>query len=111
MVFPEAMKELKQYKEFKKAVGVPVLANITEFGATPLFDINELKEVGVDIILYPLSASRAMNKAAEAVYQELISAGTQKNLLGKMQTREELYRYLNYYSFEKKLDELFEKEK
>ena len=107
MVFPEAMNELKQYKEFKKAVGVPVLANITEFGATPLFDINELKEVGVDMILYPLSASRAMNKAAEAVYQELISAGTQKNLLGKMQTREELYRYLNYYSFEKKLDELF----
>ena len=107
MIFPEAMKELADYKAFSEAVQVPILANITEFGATPLFDVTELAGAGVQIVLYPLSAFRAMNKAAEEVYKELLTQGTQKNLLTKMQTREELYDYLGYYKFEKKLDSLF----
>ena len=107
MIFPEAMKELADYKAFSEAVQVPILANITEFGSTPLFDITELAGAGVQIVLYPLSAFRAMNKAAEEVYKELLAQGTQKGLLKKMQTREELYDYLGYHEFEKKLDSLF----
>ena len=107
MIFPEAMKELADYKAFSEAVKVPILANITEFGSTPLFDITELAGAGVQIVLYPLSAFRAMNKAAEEVYKELLAQGTQKGLLKKMQTREELYDYLGYHEFEKKLDSLF----
>ncbi len=107
MIFPEAMKELADYKAFSEAVQVPILANITEFGATPLFDVTELAGAGVQIVLYPLSAFRAMNKAAEEVYKELLTQGTQKDLLTKMQTREELYEYLGYHEFEKKLDSLF----
>ena len=107
MIFPEAMKELADYKAFSEAVQVPILANITEFGSTPLFDVTELAGAGVQIVLYPLSAFRAMNKAAEEVYKELLAQGTQKGLLKKMQTREELYDYLGYLEFEKKLDSLF----
>ena len=107
MIFPEAMKELDDYRAFSAAVGVPILANITEFGATPLFDVEELAEAGVKLVLYPLTAFRAMNKAAEEVYKDLLTKGTQKGLLGKMQTREELYEYLGYHEFEKKLDSLF----
>ena len=107
MIFPEAMKELADHKAFSEAVQVPILANITEFGTTPLFDVTELAGAGVKIVLYPLSAFRAMNKAAEEVYKELLTQGTQKSLLTKMQTREELYDYLGYHAFEKKLDSLF----
>ena len=107
MIFPEAMTELAQYEQFIKAVDVPVLANITEFGATPLFTTEELGGVGVSLVLYPLSAFRAMNKAALNVYQVLRSEGTQANVIDTMQTRMELYDYLNYHGFEQKLDELF----
>jgi methylisocitrate lyase len=107
MIFPEAMTELAQYEQFIAAVDVPVLANITEFGATPLFTTEELGGVGVSLVLYPLSAFRAMNKAALNVYQVLRSEGTQANVLDTMQTRMELYDYLNYHGFEQKLDELF----
>jgi methylisocitrate lyase len=107
MIFPEAMTELAQYEQFIKAVDVPVLANITEFGATPLFTTDELGAVGVSLVLYPLSAFRAMNKAALNVYQVLRNEGTQANVIDTMQTRMELYDYLNYHSFEQKLDELF----
>ncbi len=107
MVFPEAMVELEQYRRFSSAVGVPVLANITEFGATPLFTTEELKEAGASLVLYPLSAFRAMNKAALNVYQAIRNDGTQANVVDTMQTRMELYDYLDYHSFEQKLDELF----
>ncbi len=107
MVFPEAITDLAMYRKFADAARVPVLANITEFGKTPLFSVEELRSAGVSIALYPLSAFRAMNKAALAVYQELRKQGTQKNLIGAMQTREELYAFLDYHSYEKKLDELF----
>jgi len=107
MVFPEAMRELEQYTEFRKAVGVPVLANITEFGHTPLFTTKELGEAGVDIVLYCCSAYRAMNRGAERVYQALLADGHQHNVLDIMQTRAELYDYLGYHEFENKLDELF----
>ena len=107
MIFPEAMTELAQYEQFIAAVDVPVLANITEFGATPLFTTEELGGVGVSLVLYPLSAFRAMNKAALNVYQILRSEGTQANVIDTMQTRMELYDYLNYHGFEQKLDELF----
>ena len=107
MIFPEAMKELDDYKAFSEAVQVPILANITEFGTTPLFNVAELAAAGVQIVLYPLSAFRAMNKAAEEVYRELLTQGTQKSLLTKMQTREQLYDYLGYHEFEEKLDSLF----
>ena len=107
MVFPEAMRELEQYRQFRDAVGVPILANITEFGHTPLFTTPELGEVGVDIVLYCCSAYRAMNRAAETVYRGLLEDGHQKNLLEIMQTREELYDYLDYHAYEQKLDELF----
>jgi len=104
MIFPEAITDLKTYSEFTKNINVPVLANITEFGSTPLFTIDELKSVGIAIALYPLSAFRAMNQAALLVYQGLRKNGTQKDLISKMQTREELYEFLNYHEFEKKLD-------
>ncbi len=107
MIFPEAVTTLEQYKEFVDAVKVPVLANITEFGATPLFTVEELRSVGVSLVLYPLSAFRAMSAAALKVYQAIRKEGTQKNVLGLMQTREELYQYLGYHAFERKLDELF----
>jgi methylisocitrate lyase len=111
MLFPEAITELAMYKKFADAVKVPVLANITEFGATPLFTLEELRSANVAIALYPLSAFRAMNKAALQVYQALRSKGTQKDLLAQMQTREELYDYLDYHSYERKLDELFSRER
>ncbi|MDA1117578.1 MAG: methylisocitrate lyase [Proteobacteria bacterium] len=107
MIFPEAVTELAQYRKFVDAVKVPVLANITEFGNTPLFTLDELRSAGVAIALYPLSAFRAMNKAALAVYETLRRQGTQKDVLGSMQTRDELYDYLDYHAYEKKLDELF----
>ena len=111
MIFPEAMNSLDQYRNFVEAVDVPVLANITEFGATPLFTTEELNSAGVKLALYPLSAFRAMNAAALMVYQTLINNGTQYAVLENMQTREELYEFLDYHSYEKKLDALFEKGK
>jgi methylisocitrate lyase len=107
MIFPEAMTALPMYKAFKKAVKVPILANITEFGHTPLFTTAELASVDVDIVLYCCSAYRAMNAAALNVYQEIKSKGTQKHLIDKMQTRADLYKYLGYHAFEDKLDQLF----
>jgi len=107
MIFPEAITDLPMYRKFADAVKVPILANITEFGKSPLFTVEELRSAGVAMILYPLSAFRAMNKAALKVYENLRKAGTQKGVLGDMQTREELYDILNYHSYEKKLDELF----
>lgn len=107
MLFPEAITELGQYQQFVEKTKVPILANITEFGSTPLFTIEELRSVGVSIALYPLSAFRAMNKAAENVYQTIRSEGTQKNLIELMQTRNELYESINYYDYEKHLDALF----
>ena len=106
-LFLEAVSSLEDYKQLKEALQVPVLANITEFGKTPLFTAEELASVGVDIMLFPLSAFRAMNKAAESVYQDIAVNGSQANSIEKMQTRDELYEYLNYHSFEQKLDELF----
>jgi methylisocitrate lyase len=111
MVFPEAVTELSMYKKIAGAVNVPVLANITEFGQTPLFTVDELRSAGVAIVLYPLSAFRAMNQAAVNVYKKIRSDGTQKNVVGSMQTRDELYDYLNYHSYEKKLDELFTRDR
>ena len=111
MLFPEAITELPMYRKFADAVKVPVLANITEFGATPLFTVQELRSAGVAIALYPLSAFRAMNKAAIKVYEALRKRGTQKDLIGEMQTREELYDFLDYHSYEQKLDELFSRER
>jgi len=110
MVFPEAVQSLDQYRAFRLAVGVPILANITEFGHTPLYSTPELGAAGVDIVLYCCSAYRAMNKAALEVYKALQSDGHQKNVLDSMQTREELYHYLGYHEYEQKLDELFDKE-
>jgi methylisocitrate lyase len=110
MIFPEAVQSLEQYREFRSAVDVPILANITEFGKTDLYTSAELGEVGVDIVLYCCSAYRAMNKAALNVYQALLSDGHQKNVLDSMQTRDELYHYLGYHDFEKKLDELFDQQ-
>jgi methylisocitrate lyase len=107
MIFPEAVTELETYRRFADATRVPVLANITEFGKTPLYTLAELRSAQVAIALYPLSAFRAMNKAALAVYETLRREGTQKALLGAMQTREELYDFLDYHAYEKKLDELF----
>ena len=111
MIFPEAINDLGTYKKFTKSLDVPVLANITEFGATPLFSLDELDSVGIAIALYPLSAFRAMNKAALNIYKGLREEGTQKNLVEQMQTREELYEFLDYHEYEKKLDQLFKKEK
>ena len=111
MIFPEAMTDLAMYKKFAEAVKVPILANITEFGHTPLFTVDELRSADVSLVLYPLSAFRAMNKAALNVYQTIRRDGTQKGVLDTMQTRDELYDHLDYHKFEVKLDELFAKEK
>jgi methylisocitrate lyase len=107
MIFPEAMISLDMYQQFAAAVKVPVLANITEFGSTPLFTVDELRGADVGLVLYPLSAFRAMNKAAENVYGAIRRDGTQQNVLDTMQTRAELYERINYHSFEEKLDALF----
>ena len=107
MIFPEAVTDLPMYKKFADAVKVPVLANITEFGKSPLFTVEELRSANVAMILYPLTAFRAMNKAALKTYENLRKTGTQKGSIGDMQTREELYEVINYHSYEKKLDELF----
>jgi methylisocitrate lyase len=107
MIFPEAITALAEYEQFIKAVNVPVLANITEFGATPLFTTEQLGAVGISLALYPLSAFRAMNKAALDVYQALRQDGTQANVIDSMQTRMELYDYLDYHGFEQRLDALF----
>ena len=111
MIFPEAMTELSMYKQFVVALKVPVLANITEFGSTPLFTVKELATADVSMVLYPLSAFRAMNKAALTVYETMRAEGTQKNVVGMMQTRMELYEHLGYHAFEQKLDSLFNKDK
>lgn len=110
-IFPEAMLELDQYRQFVDAVKVPILANITEFGATPLFNCAELAENGVAMVLYPLSAFRAMSKAALDVYQTIAINGDQKACIDKMQTRDQLYEVLGYHGYEEKLDALFESEK
>lgn len=111
MIFPEAIDSLETYQKFTDALDVPILANITEFGATPLFTTEELKSVGIAIALYPLSAFRAMNKAALEVYQTIKRNGSQRELIDLMQTREELYDFLNYHNYEQKLDQLLKKEK
>ena len=111
MIFPEAVTELGMYRTFADAVGVPVLANITEFGSTPLFTVEQLRSAHVGLVLYPLSAFRAMNRAALNVYRAIRSDGTQQNVLDTMQTRAELYEFLDYHSFEAKLDQLFAKER
>jgi methylisocitrate lyase len=107
MIFAEALKTLDEYRQFTAAVGVPVLANITEFGQTPLFTVAELADAGVRLALYPLSAFRAMSRAAETVYGALRAAGTQREVVDVMQTRTELYEVLGYHEYEDKLDELF----
>lgn len=104
MIFPEAVEDLETYVKFREAAGVPILANITEFGKTPLFSVAELRGAKVDIVLYPLSAFRAMNKAAELVYKTIRSDGTQKNIISHMQTRDELYQSIDYYRYESELD-------
>lgn len=111
MIFPEAITELSMYKQFANAVKVPVLANITEFGSTPLFTTQELAANDVSLVLYPLSAFRAMNQAALKVYEAVRKDGTQKNVVDLMQTRNDLYQYLDYHAYETKLDELFNSEK
>ena len=108
-IFLEAVTSIDQYKEFKDNFSIPVLANITEFGKTPLFTQNELKEVGVDMVLYPLTAFRAMSLSAEKIYNSIMKHGTQESLLDIMQTREELYEVLDYYNFEKQLDDKLSK--
>jgi methylisocitrate lyase len=109
MIFAEALATLQEYREFTAAVDVPVLANITEFGMTPLYTVDELKGTGVALVLYPLSAFRAMSQAALAVYAELRRSGTQQAMLDRMQTRAELYEVLGYHEYERKLDELYSK--
>ena len=104
-LFPEAIRDLETYKTFTDAFDVPILANITEFGLTPLFSVEELSAVGVGIVLYPLSAFRAMNKAAEQVYETVRTQGTQKAVIDQMQTRDELYKSINYYAYEDALDQ------
>jgi methylisocitrate lyase len=111
MIFPEAITELSMYKQFAAAVKVPVLANITEFGSTPLFTVDELRDADVSMVLYPLSAFRAMNQAALNVYQAVKNDGTQKNVVNIMQTRMDLYDHLGYHAFEQKLDALFNQNK
>ena len=107
MIFAEALTTLEEYAQFTAAIDVPVLANLTEFGKTPMFTTAELAEVGVRLVLYPLSAFRAMSKAAENVYREIREAGTQSGVIETMQTRDELYEVLGYHDYEEKLDELF----
>ena len=110
-IFPEAMTELAMYRKFADAVGVPILANLTEFGATPFFTVDELRSAGVAIAIYPVSAFRAMSAAALKVYNAIRKEGTQKSVVDAMQTRAELYEVLGYHAYERKLDELFAKEK
>ncbi|MGH9520485.1 MAG: methylisocitrate lyase [Terriglobales bacterium] len=110
-IFAEAVTELGQYGEFRKAAGVPVLANLTEFGQTPLWTREELATAGVDIALYCCAAYRAMNAAALKVYEAIRAEGSQRSMLDAMQTREELYKFLDYHAYEQKLDELFAREK
>jgi methylisocitrate lyase len=110
-IFAEALPDLSVYQKFVDATGIPVLANITEFGVIPLYTVEELREAGVGLILYPLSAFRAANKAAENVYRHIRQEGTQKNVLDTMQTREELYKSIGYHDYEQKLDTLFKKNK
>lgn len=109
MIFPEAMKTLEDYRRFKQAVKVPILANLTEFGSTPFFTTDELRDAGVDIALYCCGAYRAMNKAALGFYETVRKEGTQKNIIDRLQTRDELYDFLGYHDYERKLDELFAK--
>jgi len=111
MIFPEAMTTLPMYRQFKDAVKVPILANITEFGHTPLFTTEELRSVDVDIVLYCCGAYRAMNAAALKVYEAIRAEGTQKNVVETMQTRNDLYKYLGYHAYEEKLDALFSQKK
>ncbi len=111
MIFPEAITELGMYKQFAAAVKVPVLANITEFGSTPLYTVDELRGADVSMVLYPLSAFRAMNQAALKVYEAVRKEGTQANVIDLMQTRAELYEHLDYHAYEQKLDQLFKGEK
>jgi methylisocitrate lyase len=111
MIFAEAVTELSMYSAFRKAVGVPILANIAEFGFSALFTREELAQAGVDIILYCCAAYRAMNAAALKVYEAIRAEGTQKNVLPLMQSRDDLYRYLGYHAYEQKLDELFARNK
>lgn len=111
MIFPEAITSLDMYQKFTDALDVPVLANITEFGATPLFTVDELKGAGISIVLYPLSAFRAMNKAAEKVYEAIRKDGTQKNVVDIMQTRNELYDRIDYYRYEDELDRILSGDK
>lgn len=108
-IFAEAVPHLSYYQKFVDATGIPVLANITEFGMIDMYTVDELREAGVGLVLYPLSAFRAANKAAQNVYEHIRNEGTQKNVLHTMQTRKELYQSINYYEYEKKLDELFKK--
>lgn len=110
-IFAEAVTELEHYKAFSEALDVPILANITEFGATPLYNRSELGDAGANMVLYPLSAFRAMNKAALSVYQNILEKGDQKDVVDLMQTRMELYDFLNYHEFEQKLDQLFQQQK
>lgn len=110
-IFAEAMNSLNQYEVFKERSNVPLLANMTEFGQSPIFSKNDLACAGVDMVLYPFTATRAMNKAAENVYQVLLDEGDQNSVIDSMQTRKELYAYLNYNDYEKKLDALFEEGK
>ena len=107
MIFAEALHQLEEFRTFTSRVQVPVLANITEFGQTPLFTVDELREAGAALVLYPLSAFRAQSRAAEQVYAAIRNEGTQKSVLDHMQTRAELYEVLGYHEYERKLDELF----
>jgi methylisocitrate lyase len=111
MIFAEALTTIDEYKTFTSAVCVPVLANLTEFGKTPLFALDQMRDAGVRLVLYPLTAFRMMSAAALKAYETLRREGTQKSLLDQMQTREQLYQTLNYHDYEKKLDELFIREK
>ena len=108
-IFAEAMAEITQYQAYQDRIQAPLLANMTEFGLSPLFDANDLSDHGVNMVLYPLTAARAMHKAAEQVYQTLLSDGHQRGLVDQMQTRMELYDYLNYHEYEQRLDQLFSK--
>ena len=109
MIFPEALVSLDGYKKIAQEFSVPILANITEFGKTPLFSKKELHDAGVSMVLYPLTAFRAMSKAAEKIYKELSSSESQENMLGEMQTRDELYDYLSYHKYEKEMDDILNK--
>mgnify|MGYP002072016735 CR=1 FL=1 len=109
-IFAEAVPDLASYQKFVDATSIPVLANITEFGMIPMYTVDELREAGVGLVLYPLSAFRAANKAAQNVYEHIRKEGTQKNVLTTMQTRQELYESINYYEYERKIDDLFKKQ-